>query len=158
MLDLIIPLHGDSDSKESASKAGVPGSVPGWGRSAGEGNGNPLQYSCWEYTLDRGAWQAPWEQCMGSQRGRHDWVSNTNMENSALCYEKLDLLMICHKISSNYILYLDHNNVLNTKLNTKYEIVLLISNTKSWRRKWQPTPVPLPGEFLEQRSLVGQSP
>ena len=35
------------------------GSVPGLGRSPGEGNGNPLQYSCWENPMDRGAWWAP---------------------------------------------------------------------------------------------------
>ena len=34
------------------------GSVPGWGRSPGEGNGNPLQYSCLEKSMDREAWQA----------------------------------------------------------------------------------------------------
>ena len=34
------------------------GSIPGWGRSPGEGNGNPLQYSCLENSMDRGAWQA----------------------------------------------------------------------------------------------------
>ena len=45
-----------SDSKESACSAGVPGSVPGSGRSPGEGNGNPLQYSCLENPLDREAW------------------------------------------------------------------------------------------------------
>ena len=33
-------------------------SIPGWGRSPGEGNGNPLQYSCWENPMDRGAWWA----------------------------------------------------------------------------------------------------
>ena len=36
------------------------GSVPGLGRSRGEGDGNPLQYSCLENPMDRGAWQAPW--------------------------------------------------------------------------------------------------
>ena len=35
------------------------GSIPGLGRSPGEGNGNPLQYSCLENPMDRGAWQAP---------------------------------------------------------------------------------------------------
>ena len=35
-----------------------PGSIPGSGRSPGEGNGNPLQYSCLENPMDRGAWQA----------------------------------------------------------------------------------------------------
>ena len=34
------------------------GSIPGWGRSPGVGNGNPLQYSCLENRMDRGAWQA----------------------------------------------------------------------------------------------------
>ena len=45
-------------SKESASNAGDPGLIPGLGRSSGEGNGNPLQYSCLENPMDRRAWQA----------------------------------------------------------------------------------------------------
>ena len=49
---------GGSDSKESAYNAGDLGSIPGWGRSPGEGNGNPLQYSCLENSTDRGAWWA----------------------------------------------------------------------------------------------------
>ena len=49
---------GDSDDKESACIAGDPGSILGSGRSLGGGNGNPLQYSCLENTMDRGAWQA----------------------------------------------------------------------------------------------------
>ena len=43
---------------ESACKAGDPGSIPGSGRSPGEGNGNPLQYPCLENPMDGGAWQA----------------------------------------------------------------------------------------------------
>ena len=43
--------------KESASIVRDPGSIPGSGRSPGEGNGNPLQYSCLENPMDRGAWQ-----------------------------------------------------------------------------------------------------
>ena len=43
--------------KESACNAGDPGSIPGLGRSAGEGNGYPLQYSGLENSMDRGAWQ-----------------------------------------------------------------------------------------------------
>ena len=39
---------GGSVGKESACNAGDLGSLPGWGRSPGEGNGSPLQYSCWE--------------------------------------------------------------------------------------------------------------
>ena len=46
---------GSSDSKESACNAGDPGLIPGSGRSLGEGNGNPLQYSCLENPMNRGA-------------------------------------------------------------------------------------------------------
>ena len=49
---------GGSDGKASAWNAGDPGSIPGSGRSPGEGNGNPLQYSCLENPTDRGAWWA----------------------------------------------------------------------------------------------------
>ena len=54
--------HG-SNGKESACKAGDPGSIPGSGKSPGEGNGYPAQYSCLENPMDRGAWRAtysPW--------------------------------------------------------------------------------------------------
>ena len=47
-----------SVSKESASSAGDPGLIPGLEISPGEGNGNPLQYSCLENLMDRGAWWA----------------------------------------------------------------------------------------------------
>ena len=55
-------LPGGSDGKESACDAGDKASIPGWGRPLGEGHGNPLQYSCLENPMDRGAWQAysPW--------------------------------------------------------------------------------------------------
>ena len=49
---------GTSDGKESACNVGDSGSVPGYRRSLGEGNGNLLQYSCLENPMDRGAWQA----------------------------------------------------------------------------------------------------
>ena len=45
-----------SDVKESSCSAEDPGLIPGLGRSPGEGNGNPLQYSCLENSKDRGAW------------------------------------------------------------------------------------------------------
>ena len=47
-----------SDDKESACNAGDLGLIPRSGRSPGEGNGNPLQYSCRENPMDRGAWWA----------------------------------------------------------------------------------------------------
>ena len=49
---------GNSDSKESACNSEDPGSIPGLGRSPGEGNGSPLQYACLWNHMDRGAWQA----------------------------------------------------------------------------------------------------
>ena len=47
-----------SAGKESVCNAGDLGSIPKWGRSLGEGNGYPPQYSCLENSMDRGAWQA----------------------------------------------------------------------------------------------------
>ena len=47
---------GGSDSKAPVCNAGNPGSVPELGRSSGEGNGSPLQYSCLENSMDGGAW------------------------------------------------------------------------------------------------------
>ena len=51
-----VHLPGGSDSKASACNAGDPSSIPGSGRSPGEGNGNPLQYSCLENSMGGGAW------------------------------------------------------------------------------------------------------
>ena len=62
--ELAVPLFyflgfpGSSEVKASACNAGDPGSIPGLGRSPGEGNGNPLQYSCLENPMDGGAWWA----------------------------------------------------------------------------------------------------
>ena len=57
-LDLTWDFPGGSDGKVSACNAGDPGSIPGLERSPGEGNGNPLQYSCLENSMDGGAWWA----------------------------------------------------------------------------------------------------
>ena len=58
---------GDSDGKASACNAEDLGSIPGLGRSPGEGNGTPLQYSCLENPMDRGAW---WAAVHGVARSR----------------------------------------------------------------------------------------
>ena len=54
----ILGFPGGSEVKASACSAGDPGSVPGSGRSPGEGNGNPLQYSCLGNPMEREAWLA----------------------------------------------------------------------------------------------------
>ena len=61
---------GGSDSKESACNAGDSGLIPGWGRFPGEGNGNPLQYSCLGNRMDGRALQEL--QSMSLQRVGHD--------------------------------------------------------------------------------------
>ena len=53
---LMVDFPGGSDGKASVYNAGDLGSIPGLGRSAGERNGNPLQYYCLENPMDRGAW------------------------------------------------------------------------------------------------------
>ena len=76
----IIPLlqqkdfPGGADGKASAYNAGDPGSIPGLGRSPGEGNGTPLQYSCLENPMDGGAWQATVQGATKSQTGLSDFT------------------------------------------------------------------------------------
>ena len=61
--------RGGSFGKEGTCNTGDAGSIPGSGRSPGEGNGNPVQYSCLENAMDRGAW---WAAVQGVTRVRHD--------------------------------------------------------------------------------------
>ena len=55
---LVLGFPGGSDSKASTCNAGDSKLISGWGRFPGEGNGYPLQYSCLENSMDRGAWHA----------------------------------------------------------------------------------------------------
>jgi len=78
------------DGKESlcnARDAGDPGSIPGLGRSPGEWNGYPFQYSCLENSMDRRTRWGP-----GSQRVRHDWATNT-------FYFKRNIILWCQLFS-----------------------------------------------------------
>ena len=79
------PIHplgfpGGSDSQESACSAGDLGSTPGSGRSLGEGNDNPLQYSCLENSMDRGAW---WATVYGVAKR---WTPVSNSHFSLHCF------------------------------------------------------------------------
>ena len=76
---------GGSDSKASACNAGDPGLIPGWGRSPGEGNGNPLQYACLENSMNGGAWLAS---IYGAAKS---WTQMSN-------FTSLDhvLVLVCH--------------------------------------------------------------
>ena len=68
--NLLRDFPGGSDGKASVYNVGDLGSIPGSGRFPGEGNGNPLQYSCLENPMDAGAWCRLLS--MGSQRVRHN--------------------------------------------------------------------------------------
>ena len=54
------------------------GLTPGWGRSPGRGHGNPLQYSCLEYPMDRGAWQAIVHRVTKNQTGLKQFSTHEN--------------------------------------------------------------------------------
>ena len=78
---------GSSDGKESACNVGDLGSVAGLGRSPGEWHGNPLQYSCLENPMDRGAWQATVHGVTKSQtrlsnKGQHTAAGSPQISNS----------------------------------------------------------------------------
>ena len=69
---------GGSDGKESAHNAGDLGLISGSGRFPGEGNGNPLQYSCLENSVDRGAWRATVHGVTKSQTRLSNLHTHTN--------------------------------------------------------------------------------
>ena len=77
---------GGSNGKESARKAGDLGSIPGSGRSPAEGNGNPLQYSCLENSMDGEAWQATVDRIPKSWI----WLSNWTCTHAKNAHDKLD--------------------------------------------------------------------
>ena len=70
---------GDSECKKPACKAGDLGSLPGSGRSPGEGNSNPLQYSCLENPMDREAWRATVHEVAKSQTQLSIHACNANL-------------------------------------------------------------------------------
>ena len=73
---LLVCNKGGSDGKASVYNVRDLGSIPGLGRFPGEGNGNPLQYSCLENPMDGGAWCRLLS--MGSQRVGHDFTFTFN--------------------------------------------------------------------------------
>ena len=90
-----------SFGKESACNAGDLGLVPGLGRSPGEENGNPLQYSFLENPMDRGAWQAtvPWVTRVGHNLGTkpppYHWWNHLNQEDRSKCRSQGNLATDC---------------------------------------------------------------
>ena len=83
---IYIPIHtyfpGTSDAKASAYNVGDPGLIPGSGRSSGEGNGNPLQYSCLGNPMNRGACRAT------VQGAAKESVTSQQLNNNTLVFSK----------------------------------------------------------------------
>ena len=120
-------VYGSSDSKESAYNAGDLGLIPGSGRSPGEGNGNPFQYSCLEKPMDQGACGL---QSTGSQRVGHDWATSLHFTSLHFRLER-----------ASQVTQLVKN------MPAMWESwVRFLGWEDPWRRAWQPTPVSLPGE------------
>ena len=69
---ILVGFPGGSEGKASACSAGDLGSIPGSGRSPGEGNGNPLRYPCLQNPMDRGAWRAAVHAVTECQTGPSD--------------------------------------------------------------------------------------
>ena len=83
-MDITRGFRDDSDGKEPACNAGDLGSMPGSGRSPGGGNGTPLQYSCLENPVDRGAWGATVHGVAQGRAGLSDWAACTGVTQCLL--------------------------------------------------------------------------
>ena len=117
-----------SDGKEFACSAEDPGSIPGLGRSPGGGHGNPLQYSCLENPMDRGAWRAIAHGVAKTQT-QLEWLS-THFSPTPTCHP------------TNW----RHSGKESSCQCRRHGFNPWVGKIP-WRRKWQPTPVFLPGKF-----------
>ena len=124
-----------SAGKESTCNAGDLGSIPGLGRSPGEANGNLLQYPCLENLMDRGAW---WAAVHGVTES-WAWLSANTLRNH------------------HTVLHSDCANLHSYQQCRRCGFNCWVGKIP-WRRKWQPTPVFLPGKSHGQRSLAGYRP
>ena len=118
----------------NAGKVRDAGSIPGSGRSPGEGNDNPLQYSCQGNPMNRGAW---WAIVHGVTKSWTRLSHFTSLQSTGGASDK-DPVCQCRR----------HKRPSLSPWVGKIP----------WRKKWQPTSVFLPGKSHEQRSLEGYSP
>ena len=140
---------GGSNSTESACTAWDLGSIPGSGRSPGEGNDYPLQYSCLDSSIDRGAWQAT--------------VHGICRTESLHCSpETTTTLLIIYTPIQNKKFKVWKKSGMDKEWHSQGMLLKCKRHRFSpwvgkisWRREWLPTPLFLPGEFHGQRSLEG---
>ena len=97
---------GGSDSKLSACNVWDLGSILGSGRSSGAGNGNPLQYSCLENSVERGAWRAAVHGVTKSQA----WLSNWHFQFLSLSSERPFLTLYLKLFFSNFLVLHSYYN------------------------------------------------
>ena len=144
--------RGGSDDNESAWSTGDADLSPQWGRSSGEGNGYPFQYSCLENSMDRGVW---WATVLGLQRVRHDWGDLAHMH----AFNSCQLLNFCYSlpISRAFLVAQLWSVCLQCRRQRRHRFSTWLGKIP-WSRAWQPTPVSLHGESPGQKSLVGYSP
>ena len=111
---------GGSNGKESACYAGDLDSIPGLGGSPGEGNGNPLQYSCLENSMDRGAWRATANRVTKSQTGLSDFTFTFLYHQRHLGSSILNIGIWIIKVQ---LPFLDHRSISHNILKriTQYE-------------------------------------
>ena len=93
-------VHQQDFPKVSVYNAGDLGSIPGSGKFPGEGNGNPLQYSCLESPMDGGVWCRLLS--MGSQRVRHDWATSLSFFLSLSLVHHADDFMLTEPNEQKY--------------------------------------------------------
>ena len=97
---------GGSDGKASARNAGDPGSIPGSGRSAGEGNGNPLQHSCLENSMDGGTWWATVHGVAKSQKRLSDFTKHVRARSTSSNVSWiLDMIKFCPQLQYAHIIF-----------------------------------------------------
>ena len=159
---------GGSDVKASACNAGDVGLIPGSRRSPGEGNGNPLQYSCLENPMDRGAWQATVHGVAKSRTWLSDFTSLIfNFISEVLScsfvwkvfFHLLICLILCVCICVLDILgFPGYSDGKESSCQCRRPRFNPWIRQIPWRREWQPTPVFLSGKFHGQRILMRYSP
>ena len=115
-----------SDGEASAYSARDPGSIPGSGRSPGEGNGNPLQYFCLENPMDRGAW--------GSQRVGHDGATSVCVCVSCIQWKQKDRVCLLHP-TRTLLNYFKCNDSLGAHHKIKNCFIFLTKN-QNWEGTW----------------------
>ena len=98
---MFLGFPGGSDGKASAYKAGDPASIPGSGRSLGEGNGTPLQYSCLENPMDGGAWLATVHGVAKSQIQLSDFTITITKQTSNSAYGIENINCIWQSLKDN---------------------------------------------------------